>query len=43
MDIAANQLLANSNSPNIEHHIAVAEVFRGLDAATVAVLARGAW
>ncbi len=42
MDIAANQLLANSNSPNIEHHIAVAEVFRGLDAATVAVLARGA-
>lgn len=42
MDIAANQLLANSNSASLEHHIAVAEVFRGLDPVTIALLAGSA-
>jgi len=42
MDIGTSHLLANSNNASPEHHIAVAELFRGLDAPTIALLARSA-
>jgi len=42
MDIAANQLLANRNSSGVERHIAVAELFRGIEAGEIARLARSA-
>ena len=42
MDIAAIRVLANSNSADLEHHIAVAELFRGTEAGEIALLARRA-
>ncbi len=42
MDIAARQLLANSNIADLEHHIALAEVFRGVGSEEIALLARSA-
>jgi CRP-like cAMP-binding protein len=42
MDKRSNDLLEKSNTIALEHQIAEAEVFRGLDAATIAALARSA-
>lgn len=42
MDMMTNPVLANSNNAGLEHHIAVAEMFRGIDSAELALLARRA-
>lgn len=42
MDRSSGQALVNSNTIALEHHIAVAELFRGIDGAQIALLARSA-
>lgn len=42
MDVATNRLLANSNSSGLEDQIAVAELFRGIEASVIALLAHRA-
>lgn len=42
MDTSVGRALDNSNTSALEHHIAVAEIFRGIDVAEIALLARRA-